>query len=113
MNSASNRTLSGRSCEAKGAPPHMGDSIECNWTEAMVYRIRDKAEKFAHPGFAKHQRNWLLIYDDWSPAPALDDRELMKRIEGKFFSHDWINPLTENSFSGYQMYGSSAAGPIR
>ena len=71
----------------------MGDSIECNWTDAMVYRTRDKAEKFAHPGFAKHQRNWLLIYDDWSPAPALDDRDLMKRIEGKFFSHDWINPF--------------------
>ena len=73
--------------------PHMGDSIECNWAEAMVYFTRRKAKKLTHPGFAKHRRNWLLIHDDWSPAPALDDHDLMKRLEGKLFSHDWKNPF--------------------
>ena len=73
--------------------PHMGDSIECNWAEAMAYFTGRKAKKFTHPGFAKHRRNWLLIYDDWSPAPALDDHDLMKRLEGKLFSHDWKNPF--------------------
>ena len=71
----------------------MGDSIECNWTGAMVYFTRRKAEKSTRPGFAKHQRNWLLIYDDWSPAPALDDHDIMKLLEGRLFSQDWKNPF--------------------
>ena len=71
----------------------MGDSIECNWAEAMVYFTRGKAKKFTRPDFAKHRRNWLLIHDDWSPAPALNDNDLMKRLEGKIFSQDWKNPF--------------------
>ena len=73
--------------------PHMGDSIECNWTEVMVYRTRDKAEKFAHPDFAKHERNWLLIHDDWNPVSGLDEHDVTKRLEETLFSHDWNNPF--------------------
>ena len=72
----------------------MGDSIECNWTEAMVYRTRDKAEKFAHLDFAKHERNWLLIHDDWSPVSGLDEHDVTKRLEEALSSHDWNNPFS-------------------
>lgn len=78
--------------------PHMGHSIECNWAEAMVYFTRVKARKFTRPGFTKHQRNWLVIYDDWSPAPWLDDHDLVKRLEGKLFGQDWKNPFDKVFF---------------
>ena len=73
--------------------PHMGDSIECNWAEAMVYFTRRKAEKFAHPDFTKHQRNWLLVHDNWSPVSGLDEHDVMKRLEGNLFNHGWKNPF--------------------
>lgn len=73
--------------------PHMGNSIERNWVEAMVYITKHKAEKFALPGFAEHDRNWLLIYDNWSPAPTGGCQEVAKPLAQQVFNCEWQNPF--------------------
>ena len=35
----------------------------------------------------------MVIFDDWSPAPWLDDHDFVKRLEGKLFGQDWKNPF--------------------
>ncbi len=73
--------------------PHMGNSIERNWVEAMVCITERKAEKFAAPGFEKHGRNWLLIYDNWSPAPTGGYQEVAKPLAQQLFNCEWGNPF--------------------
>ena len=72
--------------------PHMGDSIERDWVEAMLYFAERKAERFARPGFAKHDRNWLLVYDNWSPAAGRNDRAAMTDLDQQLFNSDRPNP---------------------
>ena len=45
--------------------PIMGDALERDWADAMVHFIERKAAAFGKPGFARHPRNWLLVYDNW------------------------------------------------
>ena len=72
--------------------PHMGDSIERNWIEAMMCITKHKARKLALPGFAKHSRSWLLIYDNWSPA-AHGCHNVAKPLAQQLFNCEWRNPF--------------------
>ena len=72
--------------------PHMGDSIERDWVEAMLYFARRKADKFTLPGFSKHDRNWLLVYDNWSPIAGLDDHAATTALDQQLFNRNWPNP---------------------
>lgn len=74
--------------------PHMGDSIERNWIEAMMYFAKHKARKLASPGFAVHDRNWLLIYDCWTPnLGAHGCHKLGKQLAQQLFNREWQNPF--------------------
>lgn len=48
----------------------VGDSPEREWAEAMLHFAIEKARKAMAPGFARHEKNWLLVYDNW-PLPAV------------------------------------------
>lgn len=72
--------------------PHMGDQIEQNWIEAMIYRAKHKAGKFDSPGFAKYGRNWLLIYDNWSPA-VHGYHDVAKPLAQELYNSEWQNPF--------------------
>lgn len=50
----------------------IGDSVELEWANVMMYFSRSKAEKFAKADFDKFDKNWLLIYDNWE-LPAVDE----------------------------------------
>ena len=71
--------------------PHMGDSIERDWVDALLHFIARKAKSFMKPGFAKHRSNWLLVHDNWSPAP--DERVATKRLDRCIFSCGRRNPF--------------------
>ena len=58
-------------------PPWEGDSVEQNWSNAMLFFIRKKVVSMKKPGYKTCDKNWLLIYDNW-PSPALN---LEKGIE--------------------------------
>ena len=73
--------------------PRMGDSIECNWDEAILRRIAKKLEDFTKPGFAKHPRNWLLVHDNWSPAIE-DEQMAMARLDQHIFHRGPKNPFS-------------------
>ena len=72
--------------------PHMGDSIERNWIEAMVHFTKRKAGKFASLGFGKHDRNWLLIYDNWSPG-VHGYHDVATPLSRQLFDWEWKNPF--------------------
>lgn len=60
-----------------GGYPAMGRELEDNWIDAMVAIVEKKGGKFKSAEFEKHDRNWLLVYDNWSPSPScLDDQDL-------------------------------------
>ena len=46
------------------------DSPEREWSNAMLYFLKGKIEKFKKPGFDHFEKNWLLIYDNW-PIPKV------------------------------------------
>lgn len=72
--------------------PIMGDSIEKNWIDAMMHIVKHKAAKFSSSEFMKHKNNWLLIYDDWSPAvPGYDD--VAATLARWLFNSNWKSPF--------------------
>jgi len=48
-----------------------GDSVEREWAEAMFHFIEKKVATLLKDGFERFEKDWLLIYDNWS-LPALD-----------------------------------------
>ena len=48
-----------------------GDSVEQDWADVMAHFTSRKAERFAQPGFAHLDFNWLLVYDNWE-LPAVN-----------------------------------------
>lgn len=72
--------------------PHMGDSIERNWIEAMMCIAKRKALKLASPGFANHPRNWLLIYDNWTPG-VHGCHDVANPLARQLFNCEWRNPF--------------------
>jgi hypothetical protein len=81
-------------------PGWEGDSVEREWSEAMLYFVKSKIETLAKDGFEKFKRNWLLIYDNWS-LPALEREKaaqilLSKIIESNCFdTFDSVYIITE------------------
>ncbi len=74
--------------------PLMGDRIERNWVKVMLYFARKKVEKFTKPGFEKYDRNWLLIYDNWTPLADLDYYpDAITALDEQLFNCDWKNPF--------------------
>lgn len=49
----------------------MGDSAERSWVEAMTQFVSDKIQSAQSPDYARFDRTWLVIYDNW-PAPILN-----------------------------------------
>ncbi|MDH5728653.1 MAG: hypothetical protein OEZ58_06660 [Gammaproteobacteria bacterium] len=85
----------------QSGPGWEGDSVEREWSEAMLHFINRKIEASTREGFEKFEQNWLLIYDNWS-LPALD-REKARRfllpriIESTCFdSFDFVYIITGN-----------------
>ena len=82
-------------------PGWAGDSIEREWSEAMLHFVKGKIETLAKEGFEKFKQNWLLIYDNWS-LPALDREKaaqflLPKIIESNCFDNfDSVYIITGN-----------------
>lgn len=74
------------------APPWMGDDIERDWVKAMLCSTKKKAKK--SPEYEKYDRNWLLIYDNWSPQADLDSYpDAITDLGGQLFNCDWKNPF--------------------
>jgi len=48
-----------------------GDSVEREWADAMFHFIEQKVATLLKDGFEWFEKDWLLIYDNWS-LPALD-----------------------------------------
>ena len=72
--------------------PFMGDQIERNWVEVMLSITSKKVKK--SPGYEKYDRNWLLIYDNWSPYADLDAYpDATTNLSGQLFNCDWKNPF--------------------
>jgi hypothetical protein len=62
-----------------------GDSVERDWSEVMAHFTRDKVERFAQPGFAHLESNWLLVYDNWE-LPALNQPKAARMFQSWFAS---------------------------
>lgn len=73
--------------------PHMGNSIERNWVEAVFDRVERKIESFGKQGFGKYPDNWLLIYDNWSPAPRLNGHVAVECLGRRIFDLSERNPF--------------------
>ena len=52
----------------------VGDEPEREWANAMLHRLKQKAETASKDGYERFKANWLLIYDNW-PLPAVVDKE--------------------------------------
>lgn len=78
-----------------------GDSVEREWSEAMLHFVKGKIETLVKDGFEKFNQNWLLIYDNWS-LPALDREKaaqflLPKVIDSNSFDNfDRVYIITGN-----------------
>lgn len=91
-------------------PCWVGDSVEKEWSAAMLYFVKGKIEKLAKEGFEKFEQNWLLIYDNWSlPAP---DREkaanfLLPKIRecNSFANFDSVYIITGNFIYNFSNTG--------
>ena len=81
--------------EGKKYPrPIMGDAIEKNWKEAILGTVEKKADNFNKPCFKCYRNNWLLIYDNWSPAPpSCEEQGLTKELSQFLFPNDWQQPF--------------------
>lgn len=51
----------------------VGDSVERNWAEAMAVFIARKTASALKPGYERYDRNWLMIYDNFT-SPGLKHR---------------------------------------
>lgn len=49
----------------------IGDSAERSWVEAMIHFVSNKIRSARSPDYARFDRTWLVIYDNW-PAPILN-----------------------------------------
>ena len=58
----------------------------------MLYFSQQKASKFQNPGFKKYDNNWLLIYDDWRPAPEDEHMAMViESLDKQLLNQDWVN----------------------
>lgn len=63
--------------------PWIGDSVECEWADAMLHFLIKKVAVKQKSGFSQFSKNWLLIYDNWR-LPAIDLHLAAKIFNEKF-----------------------------
>lgn len=63
-------------------PPMVGDSVEHGWAEAMGRFVSEKMASARKPGYAAHDEDWLVIYDNW-PAPGLQHHHAISLLQEK------------------------------
>ena len=73
--------------------PRMGDDVERDWVEAMLYVSERKAMKFTKQGFTRYRNNWLLLHDEWQPVAGLDEQIATARLARQMFIQNWKNPF--------------------
>ena len=79
--------------------PRMGESVERDWVEAMLYIVARKAAVFFKPGFAQHPANWLLVYDNWQlydnwqPIAGLHESLAAARLNEELSGSGWRYPF--------------------
>lgn len=87
-----------------------GDSVEREWPKAMFHFINTKIDTLMKEGFERFNKDWLLIYDNWS-LPALDREEAVPILlklsmdNGSFEKFDHIYIITGN-----RLYEFSSTG---
>ena len=81
--------------EGKKYPrPIMGDAIVQNWKEAILGTVEKKVDGFNKPCFKCYRYNWLLIYDNWSPAPPSSEvRRVTEELSQSLFPNDSQQPF--------------------
>ena len=72
--------------------PHIEDRVQQNWIGAIMHFAKRKAEKFALLEFDEYDRNWLLIYDNWSPA-VHGYHNVATPLARQLFDSEWQNPF--------------------
>ena len=74
--------------------PIMGDVVERNWKEAILGTVKKKVDAFNKPCFKFYRNNWLLIYDNWSPAPpSWEVQGVTIELSQFLFANDWQQPF--------------------
>ena len=74
--------------------PIMGDAVERNWKEAILGTVKKKVDAFNKPCFKCYRNNWLLIYDNWSPAPpSWEVQGVTIELSQFLFANDWQQPF--------------------
>jgi hypothetical protein len=68
-------------------PPMMGDSVERNWADAMEYFISKKVASAQKPGYAVHDEQWLVVYDNWQGF-ALERQHALALLQGHLAACD-------------------------
>ena len=76
-------------------PPFMGDAIERSWIDAMLHFVKNKSKTFNKPDFAKYDKNWLLVYDDWRPRASSVSvvGDHANSLSAQLFNCEWKNPF--------------------
>lgn len=83
----SSKTLREEIAQDRLPPPMMGDSVERNWAEAMEHFIGKKAASAQKPGYAVHDEQWLVVYDNWQ-ALALERQHALALLQGRLAARD-------------------------
>lgn len=90
----------------------MVDSVDRDWVEAISYFIERKTSKINQPGLIKYPIDWLLIYDNGSPASVLKEHDATACPIGKSTAPKGRIPLTEFSFSVFAISGNSIIAKV-
>jgi len=94
-------------------PGWAGDSVEREWSEAMLHSVKGKIGTLAIEGFEKFKQNWLLIYDNWG-LPALDRKKAAQFLLPKIIEADCFDSFsTVHIITGDFMYEFSNKGFVR
>lgn len=90
-----------------------GDSVEREWSEAMLHFVKGKIETLAKEGFEKFKQNWLLIYDNWS-LPVLDREKAAQFLSPKIIESNCFNSFSSvYIITGDLVYVFSNTGIVR
>ena len=91
-------------------PGWEGDEAATEWADAMLYSVKKKMVIFEKKCFKKFEKNWLLIYDNWSLPPFDSEREaelLLPKIKelSCFDKFDIVFIITGNKICEYSSTG--------
>lgn len=59
----------------KAAPPRIGDEIERDWSQAILYFADKKLAKLRRGAYPNFSKNWLLIHDEWVMRPVTAEKQ--------------------------------------